>query len=741
MTDSDEQIEARVRAAFASEQRRAESDLRRAPLQPHRGSRLRLIPSLAAVAVVAALVVVAAGLSYNLRYAATVSPAPTSSPSSSTLQSSPPSLPSPSPDRSALAGRYEDGIPRTFDGQPVLRGQAAIDAANASTDASSFLVAFWAGKVLPFRSCVALGLDDNALYKCGSMSNVGDQPGIRSFELGMALRVDTSAVAPGPVIARVHTHDPALMNCPASYAAGCVHTMVGEAIVWHGDAAAAPGPTTVAQAAAAFGVSATPAAGICEGDFPGVAVLQYPSPGTPGLQAPEGVIAVFPSTAALAAVAPDAAAHGESDVPATYGQSCEQGGTDPLRGPGAFSFKFHWLARGNVLVAVQYDTSVGPENDVIVAQVRAKLATLSAAGQSLSPTLAPSPGPSATSRSGTFVLTGPVPFPDFGPGQRQPAVLLADGRVLVVGDTGAPVEALFDPATGRFSITGSLSTMRVNATATRLKDGRVLVAGGDNETGVLASAELYDPATGKFSPTGSMLSPREFDTMTLLPDGRVLILGGIGKGGYLASAELYDPATGRFSSAGNTLAPLGEGHTATLLLDGRVLIAGGDGGSSPARVTATAELYDPASGKFSSTGSMTTPRAFHTATLLTDGRVLLAGGEDGSGFSSSAELYDPASGTFGATGSMSSARQNHVAVRLDDGRVLVAGGDIGTGNRLVSAELYDPATGRFSPTGNMTAERVGLTATLLLDGRVLVLGANVTGTGIDIANEAELYLP
>lgn len=90
---------------------------------------------------------------------------------------------------------------------------------------------------------------------------------------------------------------------------------------------------------------------------------------------------------------------------------------------------------------------------------------------------------------------------------------------------------------------------------------------------------------------------------------------------------------------------------------------------------------------------------------------------------------------------MSSARQNHVAALLHDGRVLVAGGDLGTGNRLVSAEQYNPGTGRFSPTGAMTAERVGLTATLLLDGRVLVVGANVTGTGIDILNGAELYLP
>jgi hypothetical protein len=636
-----------------------------------------------------------------------------------------------SPAVSLDALRYDDGIPRVWDGQPVLRGQAAIDAANASTDASSFLVAFWAGIVLPWHGCVALGMGDNASYLCGGMSNVGDQPGIRSTALGKALRVDTSTVAPGPVIARVHTHDPAMMTCPASYAAGCVHTMVGEAIVWHGGAETAPGPTTVAQAAAAFGVSDKPVAGNCKGQFPGVAVLEY--------QGAEGVIAVFPSPAAVAAADPDAAAHGESDVWPTGSLACAFGGTDPLRGPGIFSFKIHWLARGNVLVAVQYDTSVGPNNDVIVAQVRAKLATLSAAGQSLSPTLTPSPGPSGTSGPGAFVLTGPVPMPGFGPGHA--ATLLADGRVLVVGDTGPPAELLYDPATGRFDFTGSPSTIRANATAVRLEDSRVLVAGGDNETGLLASAELYDPATGKFSPTGSMLSPREFGTATLVPDGRVLILGGIGKGGYLTSAELYDPVAGRFSSTGNTLTPLGEGSTATLLLDGRVLIAGGDGSSPNATPTAAAELYDPASGKFSSTGPMTTRRAFHTATLLTDGRVLLAGGENGSGFNSSAELYDPSSGTFGATGSMSSARQNQVAALLHDGRVLVAGGDLGTGNRLVSAELYDPATGRFSTTGNMTNERVGLTATLLLDGRVLVVGANVTGTGIDILNEAELYLP
>jgi Galactose oxidase, central domain/Kelch motif len=738
MADSDERIEARVRAAFAWEQARAEVDLRSAPLRPHRGLRpsLRLIRPLAAFGLVGALVLVGAGVSYSLRYAANESPAPTASATPSTLFSASPSL------AATPSDRYDDGIPRIFDGQTVLRGQAALDAANASTDESSFLVAFWAGVEFGNPGGVNIRPGDNATYLNGGMF-VGDQAGIYSNALGAALRVDTTGVAPGPVIARVHTHDPSMMNCPASYATGCVHEMLGEAVLWHGDAETDPHPTTVAQAAASFGVPAADMNGLPCDQFPGITVLGYPSPDTAGLQGFEGVIAVFPSAAALAAAAPDAAAHGEAEVPPDSGLAggafCAGTGTDPLRGPGIFSFKELWFARGNVLVGVQYDASVAPDNDVMVVQMRTKLATLSAAGQTLSPTLRPSPRPSASSGPGTFVTTGPLAFTPSGQGPTT--ALLADGRVLVLSDGGVIDAELFDPAIDRFTmVAGLLSTRRINETATRLDDGRVLLAGGDDGTKLVAPAELYDPATGKFSPTGSMVSPREFGTATLLPDGRVLFVGGIGKAGYLTSAELYDPATGRFTSAGNALALLGEGSTATLLPDGRVLITGGDGSSPPARVTATAELYDPASGQFSPTGSMTTSRAFHTATLLTDGRVLLLGGQTDSGFISSAELYDPTSGTFRATGSMSGARQNHVAVLLHDGKVLVAGGDFGTGNRLVSAELYDPATGRFSPTGSMTNELVGLAANLLSDGRVLVVGA-IVPTSSDVIDGAELYLP
>jgi WD40 repeat protein len=619
---------------------------------------------------------------------ATPTPSGTPSGSSSAAAIESPSA-SPNPDR------YDDGIPRTWEGQPVLRGQAAIDAANASTDESSFLVAFWAGIELP-HSCTAMSAGDNARYLCGGMGDVGDQPGVISSALGKALRVDTSEVAPGPVIARVHTHDPSMMTCPAAYASGCEHTMIGEAVVWHGDAATAPEPTTVAQAAAAFGISTKPVAGICESYLPGAVVLQYPASTSGSMSGWEGVVAVFPSAAAVAAADPDAAAYGESDVAPVGSMGCDHGGTDPLRGAGFFSFKDRWLARGNVLAAVQYDTSVGPENDVFVTQVRAKLATLSSAGQSLLPTPTSPAASPTTPTSGAFVSTGPLLPPDMGSGLT--ATLLLDGRVLITGGMDASAE-LYDPATGRFSFTGLMSTEHEYSTATRLEDGRVLVAGGDDLSGLLATAEIYDPATGKFSPTGSMASPREFDTATLLPDGRVLILGGIGKAGYLTSAELYDPTTGKFSSAGKTLAPLGEGDTTTLLPDGQVLVAGGDGSSAQAQPTAAAEVYDPASGRFSPTDSMMTPRAFHTATLLADGRVLLAGGENDGGFNSSAELYDPSSGTFSPTGSMSSARQNQVATLLADGRVLVAGGDVGTGNPLSRRSCTTQRRASSAPPG------------------------------------------
>jgi len=377
----------------------------------------------------------------------------------------------------------------------------------------------------------------------------------------------------------------------------------------------------------------------------------------------------------------------------------------------------------------------------------------------------PSPTPTPALSSG-FSWTGSMNTTENG-STSETATKLADGRVLITRGCSTAAES-YDPATGTFGRTGSLTATRGGKTATLLQDGRVLIVGGGNcgdaeHGGIWASAELYDPATGTFSPTGSMSKPRERHTATLLADGRVLITGGITgesplasgsvvlasyqtaetSSNVLASAELYDPATGTFSPTGS-MSRFRDGHTATLLPDGRVLVVGG-GGEGYASVT-SAELYDPATGKFSRTGSMKTGRWLHTATLLQDGRVLIAGGRSPKDSTyASAEVYDPGSGKFSSTGSMKAGRQQHTATPLPDGRILVTGGYESDGQHwdvLSSTELYDPETGKFSPTGSMGESRMEQTATLLNDGRVLIAGGSGIGNsgGFGLTS-AVLYQP
>jgi hypothetical protein len=333
--------------------------------------------------------------------------------------------------------------------------------------------------------------------------------------------------------------------------------------------------------------------------------------------------------------------------------------------------------------------------------------------------------------------------------------MLADGRVLVAGGffNAVPVVSadLYDPQTSTFTATGPMATARGFDTATLLTDGRVLFAGGSRTNWLdkgpfFASAELYDPQTATFIPTGSMSTGRNLHTATLLLDGRVLITGGNDAFEHsLDSAELFDPTTGTFSAA-HSMATARGFHSATLLSDGRVLIAGGgSAGWAPGHFVASAEIYDPTTGKFTATNSMTTERALHTATLLADGRVLITGGfnnyNNGSTSLTSAELFDPATGTFSATGSMADGRTFDTATLLTDGRVLVTAG-VRNGwdyvNFLASAEIYDPVTGTFSPTGPMPDRLCSQSATLLSDGRVLIAGG--TNGSIDFAS-AELFDP
>jgi N-acetylneuraminic acid mutarotase len=286
-----------------------------------------------------------------------------------------------------------------------------------------------------------------------------------------------------------------------------------------------------------------------------------------------------------------------------------------------------------------------------------------------------------------------------------------------------------------------MSGIRSDATATLLANGEVLVAGGQGGFGALASAELYDPATNSWSPAASMASARYASTATLLPSGKVLVAGGgstDGAGAPVASAELYDPATNSWSSAGS-MATGRYAPTATLLRNGKVLVAGG-GGEGFLNVLASAELYDPATNSWSSAGSMATARQEQTATLLASGKVLVAGGYSGSGTIASAELYDPATNRWSSAGSMATARDEDTATLLPSGKVLVAGGAGATSaiGILSSAELYDPATNSWSPAPSMASARNAHTATLLATGQVLIAGGMMFSTTLA---GTELYDP
>jgi hypothetical protein len=244
----------------------------------------------------------------------------------------------------------------------------------------------------------------------------------------------------------------------------------------------------------------------------------------------------------------------------------------------------------------------------------------------------------------------------------------------------------------------------------------------------LAGAATQDA----FQPVGNLVQDRDGAQVTLLKDGTVLVTGGnhyVGSTNFnaiLASAELFDPKTNKFTAVGDMTSPRNDSHRALLLNDGRVLITGGSAtGKTQLR---SAELYDPATRAFTAVGDMNELRAAQSTTLLPNGQVLAAGGYDDNtpGPTAGAELFNPVTGMFQPTGRLRTKRYRHSAVPLPDGRVLILGGFGATGQALRSVEIYDPATGQFVVQGNLVEARADLAATLLPDGRILVVGGKIT---------------
>ncbi|HEY2475585.1 MAG TPA: kelch repeat-containing protein [Candidatus Cybelea sp.] len=359
--------------------------------------------------------------------------------------------------------------------------------------------------------------------------------------------------------------------------------------------------------------------------------------------------------------------------------------------------------------------------------------------------------------SGSWSVTGSLHTPRVAPMAvtlSNGTVLVAGG--LDKNNHAIASAEMYDPKAARWSRTAGMSTARVQATVTLLQNKKVLVAGGETSTGLAASAEVYNPLRHRWSPTGSMMTPRANHTATLLSDGRVLVAGGLSSdsSGGIVGAELYDPSSGKWSLTGSMSTPR-ESQSATLLATGDVLVSGGivDIFDGP---TGSAEVYHPKTGKWTAAGRMMTSRSSHISVTLADGSAIVSGGDYGNiaAFNPLAmtDRYDSKTNQWSPVGDMRVARgavravagrAYHTATKLADGRVLVAGGfgyitDFTQTVILQTAEIFDPSSASWRLTGNMNQPRAQHAAVALADGRVLVAGGYDFGPPLA---SAEVFSP
>ena len=311
---------------------------------------------------------------------------------------------------------------------------------------------------------------------------------------------------------------------------------------------------------------------------------------------------------------------------------------------------------------------------------------------------------------------------DRGPRRRLGALAL----LATLGAAGlAPADSL---ALGSWSAGPRPSAGREFHSANLVSGTRLLVAGGLRASGPTATSEIFDSQARRWSRAASLSRARVAHAGATLYGGSVLVAGGgtlsAPRAGYLASAELYEPGADIWRPAGEMSVPRAN-HTATLLADGRVLVAGGL--NSFGRGIAGAEIYNPVTNSWSSARAMREARYHHTATILPNRKVLVAGGHqltgDGSTVAlSSAELYDPASNSWAPAPRMGVPRDNHTAASLPGGRVLVVGGGTRTAGFEAGTEIYDPAANRWSRAARLREPRAFHATTGLAGGGVLAVG-------------------